>query len=292
MLYTFCRYVDDVADDSPDPHQARRDLLALDAELAGTARPRPLVRSLLDIFAAREVDPVHARSLVHGVSTDLHEVRVGTDDELLRYGYHVAGTVGLMMCGLLGVRDRHAWAFAVDLGVAMQITNICRDVAEDARRGRVYLPAQRLEAHGVRPDPSSVLAAPAPVARVVSDLLDLADVYYRSAERGMVYLPARTRLAIHVAARVYRGIGVRLRAHGCDALAGRTVVPRWQKIGFALGGVWSALRRLFHRTPTHEARLHDALAGLPGCAVGRAAACSLPVLGEPARSNANPGGAP
>src|SRR5690606_19949777 len=109
----------------------------------------------------------------------------------------------------LGVTDPAARAPAIALGVGMQLTNICRDVREDATRGRVYLPAARLEAHGV--SPRSLLdeggyAQPG-VYAVVEELLALAESYYAEAERGMGYLPPRGRLAVYVAARLYRAIG-------------------------------------------------------------------------------------
>lgn len=153
---------------------------------------------------------------------DLGPVRVPDLPALLRYADGVAGTVGLMMSDLLGARDRaRAAPRARDLGVAMQLTNVARDVEEDARRGRIYLPADRLPpgtspADLLRDGPARAAAWDA-----VLDLLGLAGPYYRSAERGLPFLAARPRLAVLVAARLYEAIGTRIRRGGPGAYWGR-----------------------------------------------------------------------
>lgn len=188
------------------------------------------------------------------------------DAELVRYCYRVASTVGLMMCGVLGVRCREALPHAIDLGIAMQLTNICRDVAEDAARGRVYLPAERLRSAGI--DPEDVVrgtADPERVASVVRSVLALADRYYRSADGGMRDIPWRFRPAILVASRTYRAIGVRLRRR--RPTAGRTVVPWPEKLAWSAAAVAASLRpAILGITPrwAHDRALHQALRGLPG----------------------------
>jgi phytoene synthase len=268
VIYAFCRHVDDVVDEAPDRESAATALDRVRAQLDGRAEASSLVLAVEEIAQRTGMLRAAALELVEGVGTDLDEVRVADDRGLLRYCYGVASTVGLMMCGVLGVRDRVAHAFAVDLGVAMQLTNICRDVAADAAMGRVYLPASRIEANGVHA--SELLEGRAPpeaVARVVSDLLELADRYYRSAFAGMRYIPFRTRTAIVIAARLYRQIGVKLRRNGCNALAGRTVVGPIEKLVTLAGALVRCLDpRLLGFLPAraHERELHAALAGLSG----------------------------
>ena len=263
-LYAFCRYVDDLADDAPDVETARAALARVRAELRGEAPADAIVGALVELLTRCQVDVAIAEALVDGVASDLEEVRLADDAALLRYGYRVASTVGLMMCGVLGVDNDEAGPFAVDLGLAMQITNICRDVAEDARRGRVYLPRTRLLAAGVGTSPDEVLAHPEAVRRVVLDLLSLADRYYASADHGMRFIPRRARLAILIASRTYRAIGTVLRARAGDALAGRAFVPLRGKIWTALDGVVAWLRASTWRT-AHRAELHRCLHDLPGC---------------------------
>ncbi len=265
VVYALCRLVDDVVDEAPTEEGAALELSRLEAELRGEASPRPLVETGRAVLERGGAGLGPMLELVRGVAGDLGPVRFADDRALLRYSYRVAGTVGLMMCGVLGVRDEAALPFAVDLGVAMQLTNICRDVAEDAARGRVYLPADRLEAAGT--SQSALLAGTAPraaVAAVVGDLLDLADRYYASADLGMRYIPARSRLAILVASRTYRAIGGVLRRRGGDALAGRVWVSPIGKAvhGVSALGAFAALA--LAAGPAHDPQLHRALDGLPG----------------------------
>lgn len=240
LLYAFCRLVDDTADEAPDPAQARVELERLRAELRGEAAPRPLVEAVRGLLDPR--GRAAAEHLIEGACTDLEPVRVPHDEALLRYCYCVAGTVGLMMCPTLGVREPRAAAHAVHLGIAMQLTNIARDVAEDRGLGRVYLPRTRLEAAGTSPE--AVLSGQAPreaVAGVVCGLLTLAERYYTSGDEGMRYIPWRSRVAILVAARVYRAIGLRLLARGGDALAGRVVVPWTGKLRWSAAALLAAV---------------------------------------------------
>lgn len=267
-VYAFCRLADDTADDANDPEEARAALARLADEVAGRSAARPLVAEFRDAAARRGIPLESALELVEGVRSDLGVVRIADDDELVRYCYRVASTVGLMMCAVLGVRRPGALPHAVDLGVAMQLTNICRDVAEDAARGRVYLPARRLLAAGV--DPESLVrgrAGAAGVARVVGETLDLADRYYRSADGGMRDIPLRFRPAILVASRVYRAIGLRLRRRACDALSGRAVVPGPEKVLRGFAAVAEIVRPAISGPGprgTHDAGLHRALRGFPG----------------------------
>ncbi|TVR04768.1 MAG: phytoene/squalene synthase family protein [Deltaproteobacteria bacterium] len=268
LLYAWCRHVDDLVDEATDRDEAAAALSATRAMLRGDGEADPLTAAFL-AMAARRVLPLRAaEELVAGMETDLGEVRMADDAAFLLYCYRAAGTVGLLMCGILGVEEPEAAPFAVDLGIAMQITNICRDVKEDAARGRVYLPAARLVAHGVTPE--EVLAGradPVGVSAVVRELLAVAERYYASGEAGMRYIPRRTRLAIRVAARVYRAIGVRLLRQGANPLVGRTVVPWWAKLRetvravFAEAGARATL-------PDHDAPLHRLLPELPGVAAG------------------------
>ncbi|MBX2801578.1 MAG: phytoene/squalene synthase family protein [Myxococcales bacterium] len=271
IVYAFCRLVDDLADEAPDLVVARRDLEAVKRQLAGGPSAYPVVAAFLEVARRRQIDPRAAEHLVHAVTSDLEPVRIADDDALRRYCYGVAGTVGLMMCGVLGVQDRAALTRAVDLGIAMQITNICRDVREDAERGRIYLPLSRLREAGV--DPDALLTGQLPdrqrraLAVVVTDLLDLAERHYASANEGMRAIPMPARAAILVAARVYRAIGLRLhRVHGSDALHGRTIVPTWQRLWVALGSLQQLLRKRYWLGDigVTAPELHRGLSGLPG----------------------------
>ena len=274
IVYAFCRLVDDLADEADDAEQARADLSRVRAQLTGDVEPDALIRQTIRVLERGSGSVAPALHLIDGVLGDLDPVMLPDDAALHRYGYKVAGTVGLMMCAVLGVDADRAQPFAVDLGVGMQLTNICRDVREDAERGRVYLPADRLAHSGVPAqrllDAAGGGAELSPSERealstVVRDVLDDADSYYKSAEHGMAYIPWRTRLAILVASRVYRAIGVRLRRRGSDPWSGRTWVGVPGKLWWSGAALVGFAGSLISRPGPHQARLHRFLRDLPGC---------------------------
>ncbi len=266
-LYHFCRLVDDIADQH-EVSVARHRLTRIREDLGRGESPQPEVSALIDLARRRHIDLRLPDMLIDAVRTDTGEVRLASEDELLRYAYGVASTVGLMMCAVMGVRERSAHPFAIDLGIAMQLTNIARDVVEDAWRERRYLPADWL---GGDLSPARIRTGAPIIRRLVRDarerLLGTAEAYYRSADRGMRFIPWRARLAVMTAARLYEAIGDRLRS-GEVAWGQRAVVDRNAKLRLTLQAwrgllinpkFWNVGRR-----PLHAARLHRALAGRPG----------------------------
>lgn len=264
-LYRFCRYVDDLADNADDRKLARARLDDISSMLTSGIASDPIVADFLALSSECRIETAPALELLRGVRSDLELVRIADEAELLQYCYRVAGTVGLMMCGVLGVRDTRAYPFAIDLGIAMQLTNIARDVAEDAAQGRRYLPASMLG--DVEPieieQPDNELRIQ--LATSVDALLELAEHFYVSGQRGLVFLPDRARLGIRVAARVYRRIGMRIRRVDCATWRGRAVVPAWQKLAVAMTAVATEyLSRPAMRTRRHDHDLHRPLRGLFG----------------------------
>ncbi len=257
-LYAFCRYVDDLADESDDPEASRSELMAvIDALQTGTAS-EPIIADFISLSEQMQIPAAPAIDLVQGVLQDLDEVRIEDVGELHNYCYRVAGTVGLLMCGVLGVRDTRAYPFAIDLGIGMQLTNIARDVLEDAEAGRRYIPASIIgdvtPAELVEP----VEDMQSRIADAVCWLLGEADRFYRSGEAGLIFLPSRARLAIRIAAHVYHRIGVRLRKRGFAVWNGRAVVPLPEKVAVgvrAAGAHWRA-RKSGKSLPLHTGLLH------------------------------------
>jgi phytoene synthase len=148
----------------------------------------------------------------------------------LLYGYRVAGTVGLMMARVIGATDEAAHKHAVDLGIAMQLTNIARDVLDDARVGRVYLPLSWLAEAGV---PAQDIAEPRhrpALAGLVLRLVREAAVYYASGDQGLRYLPFRSACAVAAAREVYAAIGTKVLGRGAAAWDQRTVVSKARKL--------------------------------------------------------------
>ena len=264
-LYGFCRHVDDLADEATCVVAAQRALAVLSAEIAAGRSDDPATRDMLDLMAECRIDAALLLELIRGVACDLAPVRIADDAALLRYCYRVAGTVGLMMCQILDVRDEAALRHALDLGIGMQLTNICRDVSEDARAGRRYLPASRVGALS----PGALIAPVAslqPLLRnCLAGLLEQADGYYRSGEQGLAYLPLRARGAILVAARLYRAIGVRLRRRDYAFWQGRAVVPARTKAALTLHALWclSVTPHFWRSSRRHDAALHSDFTDLP-----------------------------
>jgi phytoene synthase len=255
-VYLFCRTVDDLADEHADADA----LAALADELRGLRPPSPTTAGLL---ALRPLGvPIDAAAqLVDGCRTDLGAVRVPDEAALVRYGYLVAGTVGRLTSPLLGVTDPTATRFAVDLGIGMQLSNIARDVGEDAARDRVYLPATWLAEAGL--GDSDVLRGgrDADVATVVARTVALAERYYDSAERGFPAIPLRARVAVAWAARRYRDIGREAVRRGASAVRSRTVLPRHRQAWWLAAAPFVALSA---GTGPHDDALHAPLLGLLG----------------------------
>lgn len=264
VLYAWCRRADDAVDEAPDLAAAAAALTRLEAELEAVYAGRSLEDPLLQAFAAlvqrRGIPRDYPAELLAGMRMDLEGARYRHLPDLLRYAYRVAGTVGLMMCHVVGVDSPAALRRAVHLGIAMQITNICRDVLEDWQRGRVYLPADMLgRAWSGSPQPLAGSPLPADAHRslapVVRRLLQEADRYYDSGELGLVALPWRASLAVRVAGRIYAAIGGRLAAQGYDPLRGRVYVSGPRK-------AWLVLRAALAELATAPTRLGRWLARL------------------------------
>ena len=230
-LYAFCRIADDAIDLSERPDAALAALRsrlddiyartpgdnAADRALARTAHQFAIPRELLD-------------ALLEGFAWDCGHRRYNSIDDLCAYGARVAGSVGVMMALLMGQRDTRVLARAADLGVAMQLTNIARDVGEDANNGRLYLPRQWLAEAGI--DPEAWLAQPTHsdrLAAVVERLLTKADVLYARAEAGIASLPRGCQPCVMTARLLYGEIGEEVRRRGLDAVSGRAVVSPSRK---------------------------------------------------------------
>ena len=265
-LYEFCRAIDDIADRSTSKDEARDRLDQVLAELKGSSSPGKLTQQLFLLAGDTDLDPRAAIELVKGCRSDLSdEVLIQNEEQLIQYCYQVAGSVGIMMCAVLGVNDPRAIPHAIDLGIAMQLTNITRDISEDARSERRYLPATFVGTLSCTEVLSSSKASLEHICEAVATIVDLADRYYKSGREGFCFLPPPARQAIAIAASVYRQIGIRVRANTEASLTRRTVVPQWEKLVLASavlikGLLQSATRDL----PTHDPALHQAIRSYPG----------------------------
>ena len=248
-LYAWCRRADDAVDlVASERQQSALDTLSEELGLVyeGGEPGDPVLQLFQHTVQARRIPIRYPQDLLRGMEMDVQGQRYETMDDLLAYCYHVAGCVGLMMCHAMGVRDDRALVNAAHLGMAMQITNICRDVLEDWDRGRLYIPDEILAELGAPrladrlggPFPDDVVG---PVSRAISMLLDEADRYYRSGDAGVPALSWRCAMSIRTARSVYAAIGGRLERVGCNPLAGRQYVPLGRKLALMTAAVLASL---------------------------------------------------
>ena len=256
LLYAWCRHCDDVIDGQELGHghevlseaevQAR--LVELYAQtraaLAGKSVDHPVFKAFQRVALKRRIPERYALDLIDGFAMDVAGRRYETIEDTLDYCWHVAGVVGTMMAVVMGVTPENLPVLrrAQDLGLAFQLTNIARDIVEDAGNGRVYLPAAWLAEMGV---PDDAVADPAhreAIGVLGRRLVAAAEPYYASARWGLRDLPTRSAWAIAMARGVYRQIGLEVSKLGPRAWDKRTVVSTPMKVWRALEGGVIALR--------------------------------------------------
>ena len=247
-LYAFCRLLDDMADDDIPDGPDRLSRIYNNLQLGGY-EDDPAYASFKPFMKEMDFSPVILSALIDGLMQDqADEVCIASESDLLRYAYRVAGTVGLLMCEVLKCDDINANAHAIDLGIGMQLTNIARDVLEDARMGRRYIPGKWVN----NLSPADIcIAADYPKSKdaqliraSVIRLLSLSEKYYESGAFGYRYLPWRAHFSIAIAARVYQQIGKQILATGIAWHQGRQVTSKITKLRCSLIASRTLLFRL------------------------------------------------
>ena len=269
-LYAFCRLADDAVDLNAEKSAAVLSLAdRLERAYAGRPVDHPADRAFGAMVQEHDLPRALPEALLEGFAWDAEGRRYATLSDLRSYAARVAAAVGAMMTVLMGRREADTLARACDLGVAMQLTNVARDVGEDAAEGRLYLPLDWLAAAGI--DPDAFLADPRPspaLGDVVRRLLAEADRLYLRAEAGIAALPAGARPAIFAARLIYAEIGAKVRAAGCDSVSGRAITSRRRKLALlgqavARAGLASVAPRsaVLHAAPLPETAFLVAAAG-------------------------------
>ncbi len=251
-LYAFCRMADDVVDEGAHKDGAvamlrERLARAYDVSLPVAALGMATDRALAAVVVRFDIPRALPDALIDGFDWDAQGRSYETLEELHDYAARVAGSVGAMMSLLMGVRSADAVARACELGVAMQLSNIARDIGEDAAMGRLYLPRRWMREAGI--DPDAWLAEPVftPVlGSVVERLLQAADLLYRRVGAGVAQLPLSCRPGINAARFLYADIGRTVRKSGFDSIGRRAVVPASRK-------AWLLLRALVALRPSRAA---------------------------------------
>ena len=194
VLYDFCRTIDNIADQNKDLESKKRELEEYRKKFEQKNKDDHVIKNMWNLMNEKNISKKIVEDLFDGVNSDLkEEVRIKTEKELLIYSYRVAGTVGLMMAKIFDVKKKESLQRAIDLGIAMQLTNIARDVIEDEKRNRIYL-----------------IKSSNDIFKSIKNIILKADSFYDSSFEGIKDIPLRSRFSIIVARRVYRQIGKKI----------------------------------------------------------------------------------
>jgi phytoene synthase len=273
-IYRFCRYLDDLADDTHagDTQALDRTHRMLSGEIEAPANS--IEADFLALADERDIFLMPALELIAALRKDCGPRAIETPGELIRFAYGVAGTVGQIMRRVIDAQDARADAFAIDLGIALQLSNIVRDVAEDASRGRFYLPAAWVAPEVVKNALAGDREAVLQVDDAVRKTLELSETYYESARRGFAYIPHPNRRVIFLAAALYQAIGKKIAKLGSGAWRQRIVVSPFGKLAVLVRSLaeyrrWQRQEWSQNPEPCHDASLHAALG--PVCFSGKQA---------------------
>jgi phytoene synthase len=244
-LYAFCRVCDDLVDapqGDGDPREAleRWRCQVLDVQSAGDD---PVAVAWADTRVHYQIPWRYAEQLIAGVAQDLDKTRYQTFDELAEYCYGVASTVGLMAMHIIGFQDSRTIPYAVKLGVALQLTNVLRDVGEDWRNGRLYLPQEELAAFGLGEQDIEAAVVDDRWRDLMRFQLARTRQLYDEALPGVALLDPDGRFAITAAAQLYRSILEDIEANDFDVFRRRAHVTTWGKVA-QLPGIWRLSRRI------------------------------------------------
>ena len=236
-LYAFCRMADDLIDGPGDADEALEELQRrIDAIYRQQPEDHTCDQALARVVKHHRIPQSLLLALLEGFQWDAQGREYSDLSSVLDYSARVAGTVGVMMALLMGVRQRDMLARAADLGVAMQLTNIARDVGEDAMLGRIYLPTDWLQQAGLERD--EILSRPefsAELGNVIRRLLETADSLYQRADSGLFRLPIACRPAMYAARLLYASIGSRVAQNDFDSVSSRAVVSGPRKVRVLMG---------------------------------------------------------
>ena len=242
VLYAFMRVSDDLGDDGNIPTDQRAGMLArwrksVGRALSGERFDHPLLAALWDVVERRGVPHEHLFAVIDGIATDLNPQGFETFAELEHYCYHVAGAVGLCCIHIWGFHDNRAIERAVDCGLAFQITNILRDLAEDEEMGRVYLPREDLRRFGYTEQDIAAHRHDERFVRLMQFEVERARGYFCRAEELSDYLDPAGKPIFRIMLRIYGGLLNEIERRNYDVYSGRVTLPRWRKLLIAIDAI-------------------------------------------------------
>ena len=234
-LYNFCRTLDDIVDDKNDIETRKINFLNFKKKFENKNFKDPIIKEMWSIIYSEKISTKIVYDLFDGVETDLvNKLIIKSKKDLLVYSYRVAGTVGLMMSKILKVENKEALKGAIDLGIAMQLTNIARDVFEDNARNRKYI--------------STKFSS-------IKDTIKEADIFYKKSFSSISVIPFRTRFAVIVARRIYKKIGDYILKHKdieSYEKAGKIYVPIISKINETFLSIFDFIKLLFIKKISYD----------------------------------------
>ena len=234
-LYDFCRTLDDIADQNLELEIKKKKFEEFKNEFQNKKLENPIIKKIYNLIENFKISPNIILDLFDGVESDLKEkVKFDSHKDLIIYSYRVAGTVGLMMAKILKVNSKNSLKAAIDLGVAMQLTNIARDVIEDSKRNRYYIDFN---------------------FETIVETLKLADSFYDSSFKSIKEIPFSSRFAILVARRIYREIGSEiLNKKNMDNYknSGKIYVPNFSKINQTFLSILDLIKLIFVKPDEHS----------------------------------------
>tara|TARA_B100001057_G_scaffold134599_1_gene134049 strand:+ start:658 stop:1539 length:882 start_codon:yes stop_codon:yes gene_type:complete len=224
-LYSICRYFDDIADEN---NEDKTNYLKESIEEIKNNK-----NNKVNIFLHQnKINKSIFIDLIDGLMFDQRKIRIQNKEELIKYSYHVAGTVGLMMSKIIGVKNEKASQSAIDLGIGMQLTNIARDVYEDSKMQRIYLPANwipNISIKNLNNFGQLSLEKNEQISNAIHKVINLAEKFYENGFAGLKYIPFSTRLGIFIAANIYRGIGIKIKSKKKVYIRNRVYLNSFEK---------------------------------------------------------------
>jgi len=261
-IYSFCRKVDDMVDEAKTPDIAKKRLLIF-MEAWKKGKSHPVINLLSDIPKENWPNQKLVKNFLNGQISDIKFSSFKSEKSLIIYCYQVAGTVGLMVCDIFGVKDKKMRYFAIDLGIAMQLVNISRDIYEDSLRNRVYLPESLIGKYSAKEiaNPNKETARKIDEAR--KKIIKLANIYFDSASRAIDHLPKGASLAVKLASALYQQIGYQLMNAQYVHNEKRCYVSNFSKLLITLGIITKYLTSFKEEMKVHNENLHKFIHNLP-----------------------------
>ena len=252
LIYSFCRRIDDLVDSNGNDSNKN-------IAKSFNKNIKNFFKQEKKLYPSKEI----LNQFISGQQSDLSHKQPKSIDDLIIYCYKVAGVVGLMVCDALEVRDKKIRYYAIDLGIAMQLTNICRDIKEDSNMGRVYLPVSlvgKLKAKDITVPNKDIFKK---IEICQNKLLKLADDYYASADFAIPFLPGKTSFAIRIASKLYQAIGKKIIKQKISYLNNRVFINKYEKLKITFYNLFFK-NNSFTKLESHNMQLHNAIKDLPG----------------------------